>query len=66
MIFNNWKYIKDKRGARIIPDSEIPLPNSFIKYYGLNEKSIDATINGYLFFSHPLILNDLLIHVDSW
>ncbi len=58
MIFNNWKYIKDKRGARIIPDSEIPLPNSFIKYYGLNEKSIDATINGYLFFSHPLILND--------
>lgn len=58
MIFNDWKYIKDKGRARIIPDSDIPLPKSFIKYYGLNENSVNATINGYLFFSHPLILND--------
>lgn len=58
MIFNDWKYLKDKKGARIIPDSEIAFPDSFIKYYGLNKNSIDATINEYLFFSHPLILND--------
>ena len=58
MIFNDWKYIKDKNGAKVVPDSEIPLPDSFIKYYGLNENSVDAAINGYLFFTHPLILND--------
>lgn len=58
MIFNDWKYIKDKEGPRIIPDSEKPLPDSFIKYYGLSDNSVDALTNEYLFFSHPLILND--------
>lgn len=58
MIFNNWEYIKDNKGARIIPDSEIPLPKSFIKYYSLNNHNVDAFTNEYLFFSHPLTLND--------
>lgn len=58
MVFNDWKYIKDKQGVRIIPDSEKTMPNSFIKYYGLNGNSIDSLTKSYLFFSHPLILND--------
>lgn len=58
MNFNDWKYINDKHGARIVPNKEISSPKSFVKYYGLNENSIDALNNKYLFFSHPLILND--------
>jgi hypothetical protein len=58
MNFNNWEYKKDKQGLRVIPAFEKKHPNSFIKYYGLNNYSIDALTKGYLFFSHPLILND--------
>lgn len=58
MNFNNWQYINDKNGARIIPSKEISYPRSFIKYYGLNDNSVNALTNKYLFFSHPLILND--------
>ncbi|MBK3519974.1 DUF2971 domain-containing protein [Carboxylicivirga marina] len=58
MIFNNWKYLRDKQGPRIVPDSDKPLPNSFIKYYSLSNNSVNAFTNRYLFFSHPSILND--------
>lgn len=57
MIFNDWEYI-NKNGGKIIPTIDIPAPNSFAKYYGLNKYSVDALTNQYLFFSHPLILND--------
>lgn len=57
MDFNNWKYLNDQ-GGKIIPETEIPLPDYFVKYYALSKYSVDALRNGYLYFSHPLSLND--------
>ncbi len=58
MNFNNWKYLSGKYGTRILPSSEKAIPSSFIKYYGIDNYSVDAVTNKYLFFSHPLSLND--------
>ena len=33
-------------------------PESLYKYYSLNNNSLDAFINHYLFSSHPMIIND--------
>lgn len=58
MRFNGWEYIKDKKGFRILPDKEISEPLSFVKYYSLTDYNSDALMNSYLFFSHPLSIND--------
>lgn len=58
MIFNDWKYTNDKTGGKVIPNKNIPFPNIFVKYYSLSDYNKDALLNSYLYFSHPLILND--------
>ncbi len=58
MIFNDWEYVNDKVGGRIIPDRKIAFPSQFSKYYGLSKNSVDALTKGYVYFSHPLVLND--------
>ncbi|MBI5539841.1 MAG: DUF2971 domain-containing protein [Bacteroidia bacterium] len=58
MKFNDWEYFCDNQNGSIIPNRKIVLPNSFIKYFSLTEYNVNALINSYLFFSHPLILND--------
>lgn len=58
MIYNNWKYIKGENGYEVQPDVHKEIPDYFIKYYALSKYNCDAFLNGYLFFSHPLIIND--------
>jgi len=58
MTFNDWTYINKKGVASVIPNKEIPLPDYFVKYFSLNDYNADALLKSYLYFSHPLILND--------
>ena len=55
--YNGIKYYVNK-GKGSIKCKE--RPKSIFKYYALNEHSIDALTNGYLYASHPFDLNDIL------
>jgi len=48
----------DSLTFEIIPDIERPIPETLFKLYGLNNFSIDALLNGYIYGSHPSQLND--------
>ncbi|MEH6408682.1 MAG: DUF2971 domain-containing protein, partial [Leeuwenhoekiella sp.] len=37
-----------------------PIPSNLYKYYSLNRNSCESLENGYLFFSHSFMLNDLM------
>ncbi len=59
---NGFTYLKNYS-----PNIESPIiehnktkPENIFKYYALCEHSVDALINGYLYASHPIELNDLL------
>jgi hypothetical protein len=54
--YNKFKYTE--QGIEY-PD-DIKFPSHLFKYYPINSKSLDAFVNGYLFFSHPNQLNDIL------
>ncbi len=60
--YNGFKYLKNYS-----PNIESPIiehgkikPENLFKYYSLSKFSVDALINGYLYASHPIELNDLL------
>ena len=58
--FFDWKYCYDKGVYNIIPDRKIERPNTFFKYYALNDYSVDALIHTYIYASHPNQLNDTI------
>ncbi|MBO9584421.1 MAG: DUF2971 domain-containing protein [Flavobacterium sp.] len=60
--FNGFTYLKN-----YAPSDESPIiehgkskPENIFKYYSLTKYSVDALMNGYLYASHPIELNDLL------
>jgi hypothetical protein len=61
----NWIYRVDNNCFEIIPDekSKKPEPTALFKYYNLNNNSVDAIINNYIYASHPKQLND---PIDSY
>lgn len=52
---NGFKYLSD----RIIHPKTMKCPKYIYKYYSLSDYNMDAFLNGYLFASHPLQLNDI-------
>ncbi len=59
MKLSNWEYTKDLDGKVIITTVDNKSkPEKLIKYYSLTDYNIDAFKRNYLFFSHPLDLND--------
>lgn len=59
MIFNNWQYIYSNGKFEIIPDIKIEKPKTLFKLYELNNNSIDAITNQYIYANHPFHFNDL-------
>lgn len=56
---NGFTYKWDnQKGAEILHSCNTP--QTFYKYYALNEYSVDALVNLYIYASHPYQLNDLL------
>lgn len=56
---NGFTYKWDnQKGAEILHSCKTP--QTFYKYYALNEYSVDALVNMYIYASHPNQLNDLL------
>lgn len=60
--YNGFTYLKNYS-----PNIDSPIihhnktkPQNIFKYYSLSKYSVDALINGYLYASHPIELNDLL------
>lgn len=57
--YSEWIYQVDNDNQySIIPDVEIEKPKTFFKYYALNENSVSALTEMYLYASHPNQLND--------
>lgn len=58
--YQGWKYGYDlkKKEFLLDYDKSIKKPSTFYKYYALNEHSVDALTNLYVYASHPLQLND--------
>ena len=60
-----WKYISRgslaKKPLQIIPPiwARRKIPETLYKYYKLNDKSVEAIEEGYVYASHPYQLNDL-------
>lgn len=60
--YNGFTYLKNYSpniDSPIIEHDKIK-PQNIFKYYSLSKYSVDALINGYLYASHPIELNDLL------
>ena len=64
--YNGWTYhtIQTEKGLqfRVLPDKpeEYDLePDNLFKLYALNQFSVDALLNGYLYATHPCQFNDL-------
>ncbi len=55
-VYNEFKY--SEQGIEY--PEKIKSPSHLFKYYSINFNSLDAFVNGYLFFSHPNQLNDIL------
>ena len=55
-----WKYGYNKENGDfiIIPSKKYDIPKTFFKYYALNDNSVDALTNMYIYASHPYLLND--------
>ncbi|MBL7105352.1 MAG: hypothetical protein ISS18_13570 [Bacteroidales bacterium] len=58
----NWIYRVDNNCIEILPDkkNKKPEPEALLKYYSLDENSVDALINKYIYVPHPIQLNDPL------
>lgn len=58
-----WKYIFNESDRitpfTIIPKDNYPIPETLSKFYAMNDFSIDALLNGYVYASHPSEFNDL-------
>lgn len=59
MKLSDWKYTYKKNIIEIVPNFPIQIPDYFYKYYSITDYNIDAIINSKLYFSHPLVFNDL-------
>lgn len=60
--YNGFKYL-DNHSPSIensIIKHDKKKPENIFKYYALSKYSVDALVNGYLYASHPIELNDLL------
>ncbi len=63
---NDWKYVV-RRFDRFNYDLEViaspkkvqEIPNSLFKYYSINNYSLDALENSYIYAAHPAELNDI-------
>lgn len=55
-----WKYDYNQMTEEfaVIPNEKYQVPNTFFKYYALNENSVNALTNMYVYASHPNQLND--------
>lgn len=42
----------------VIPKDKYPIPETLSKFYALNDFSLDALLNGYIYASHPSEFND--------
>lgn len=54
-----YKYNFESREFKVLPDKFKPSPVTLFKYYALDNNSIDALINSYIYVSHPKQLNDI-------
>jgi|GEM_PF-4169074 len=58
-----WKYIFNESDRInpfiIIPYKEYPIPETLSKIYALNDFSLDALLNSYVYATHPSEFNDL-------
>ena len=63
---------KESEGYSVLPNKVVKQPKTFFKYCALNEYSVDALTNMYVYATHPNQYNDLfdcnelLIEFDSW
>lgn len=60
--FNGFKYLNNQSPSIDSPSIlyNKNKPENIFKYYALSKYSVDALVNGYLYASHPIELNDLL------
>lgn len=63
LTIDEWEFISEIEGSNVnfqveTPDRRRP-PSSLFKLYALNDYSIDALLNGYLYASNPSQLNDI-------
>lgn len=58
---NSWTYESASNPLyfNVVPNKKLKIPENLCKYYTLNNNSIDALRNNYLYGSHPFQLNDL-------
>lgn len=54
-----YKYVLSSHTFKILPDKFKPSPVTLFKYYALDNYSIDALTNSYIYVSHPEQLNDV-------
>lgn len=54
-----WKYRYDNGKYEVIPNVKKEVPNTFFKYYPLNDNAVDSLTHTYIYASHPYQLNDL-------
>lgn len=58
-----WKYRFNESDRvtpfEVIPKDEYPIPDTMFKFYALNDFSLDALLNGYVYATHPSEFNDL-------
>lgn len=59
MKISGRKYLFKKGKFKIMPDNKAQKPEFFYKYYSVQSYNLEAFIKSQLYFSHPLILNDL-------
>ncbi|MBR5956797.1 MAG: DUF2971 domain-containing protein [Salinivirgaceae bacterium] len=55
-----WKYGYNRDSGKFLlePNEKYTIPDTFFKYYALNDNSVDALTNMYVYASHPYQLND--------
>lgn len=54
-----YKYNFESKKFKVLPDKFKPSPVTLFKYYALDNNSIDALTNSYIYVSHPEQLNDV-------
>lgn len=59
MKFSDWDYIFQNGKIDVIPNIPIETPMLFYKYYSITDYNIEAIKTSKLYFSHPLVFNDL-------
>lgn len=59
MKISNWQYSFTNDLYSISPEQNISRPSFFYKYYSFTDYNLKAFVDSKLYFSHPLVLNDI-------